>query len=380
MIQINVHCRYNNNLIKFHDYWLAKMLFHHCELLSHESSSESLYKYKGKSFKVKWGNQITPEEDSINILPFGFKNVNEFARLNQQKNRIWYPLVITGERIFKTENEPYLNSHLNFQNHIDDLKNHKIYSDNITLREDSNYNNEFLLTNTYFGWMHKLNMRLMYEYKNIYDRLNFKYKIGYFIYRRTNFRTTLINLLNENKDVFVSQYVDPNVTQYEPLENIQENKLHSDNDFEDLLNTKFFITNDVYWSNLLDMYFRNLLEAQVYIIDETYSEFTDNFSIINLSEKTYLPLLSGIPFLSTHSYPLEAISKILDVELHPFYDDIKESQGDANKINTFITNFLKNFDENVTKCITYSEMIRNKYSQIIASENSLMNDIFKKYF
>jgi hypothetical protein len=220
----------------------------------------------------------------------------------------------------------------------------------------------------------------MYEYKNIYDRLNFKYKIGYFIYRRTHFRTTLINLLNENKDVFVSQYVDPNVTQYEPLENIQENKLHSDNDFEDLLNTKFFITNDVYWSNLLDMYFRNLLEAQVYIIDETYSEFTDNFSIINLSEKTYLPLLSGIPFLSTHSYPLEAISKILDVELHPFYDDIKESQGDVNKINTFITNFLKNFDENVTKCITYSEMIRNKYSQIVSSENSLMNDIFKKYF
>ena len=84
MIQINVHCRYNNNLIKFHDYWLAKMLFHHCELLSQESSSESLYKYKGKSFKVKWGNQITPEEDSINILPFGFKNVNEFARLHKR--------------------------------------------------------------------------------------------------------------------------------------------------------------------------------------------------------------------------------------------------------------------------------------------------------
>ena len=380
MIQINVHCRYNNNLIKFEDYWLSKMLFHHCKLISHINSSESLYTYKGKEFKVKWGVHITPESDSINILPFGFKGVDEFVRLNQQQNRIWYPLVITGERIFKTDNEPYLNTHLNFENHADDLKSHKIYSDNITIKEDSNYSNEFLLTNTYFGWMHKLNMRLMYEYKNIHDRLNFKYKIGYFIYRRTHFRTTLINLLNENKDVFVSQYVDPNVTQYEPLENIKENKLHSDNDFEDLLNTKFFITNNVYWSNLLDMYFRNLLEAQVYIIDETYSEFTNDFSIINLSEKTYLPLLSGIPFLSTHSYPLDAISKILDVELHPFYNEIKQVQGNAEKFNEFISTFIENFDINVKKCIDYSNKIRNKYTNIVATENSLMDKIFNIFF
>ena len=341
MKQINVHCRFNNKLIKFEDYWLSKMLFHRGKLISHINSSESLFTYKGKEFKVKWGVHITPEPDSINILPFGFKGVDEFVRLNQQQNRIWYPLVITGERIFKTENEPFLSSHLLFENHINELKQHKIYSDNITLKKDKNYDNNFLLTNTYFGWMHKLNMRLMYEFKNIYDRLNFKYKVGYFIYRRTHFRSTLIELLNKNKDVFTSQYIDPNIHQYQPLENIHQNKLYSDNDFEDLENTKFFTTNNVYWSNVLDMYFRNLVEAEVYIIDETYSEFTNDFSIINLSEKTYLPILSGIPFLSTHSYPLEAISKILDIELHPFYTEIKEVQGNAEKLISLFLLLLK---------------------------------------
>jgi len=375
MVKINIHCNFNNNHITFENYWLDKLFFHNTTLVDNINVTESIRSYNGINFHIKWGNRIIPEQNSLNILPYGFNNVNEFVKVEQYPNTTWIPVVITGEKIFKFDKEPHLSSHLKLEDYSQFFKKHEIYSDNVNIKETLTYKNNFLLTNTYFGWMHKLNMRLMYEFNNIYRKLKFNKKIGYFIYRRTDFRYKLANYLNEIDDIFVSQYIDPNYKEFIPMENIHQNKLHSNNDFNDLLNTKFFITNNVYWSNLLDIYFRGLLESEMYLIDETYSEFENNFTIMNLSEKTYLPILAKIPFLSTHSYPLECISKILDVELHPFYSEIKKVQGNPKLISEFIKIFLSNYTTNLKLCNDYVTLIHNKYINIIKNENSLLDKI-----
>ena len=81
--------------------------------------------------------------------------------------------------------------------------------------------------------------------------------------------------------------------------------------------------------------------AKIQIMDESWAWTDTNFTSHYLSEKTIGLVLANIPFISTHSYPIYFLQKLLNLKPHPFIQDFQNIQGDAEKISSFIFEFLK---------------------------------------
>ena len=92
-----------------------------------------------------------------------------------------------------------------------------------------------------------------------------------------------------------------------------------------------------------------------------------------ISEKTLGYVLSGIPFISTHSYPLDILEKVLQTEKHPFYNQTKECNGDPLKFSNFVQSFLNNFESNHKICLDWSKSVNEKISIKITTENSFLD-------
>jgi hypothetical protein len=123
----------------------------------------------------------------------------------------------------------------------------------------------------------------------------------------------------------------------------------------------------------MDVFFRVLPKAKMQILCESWSWSNKEFTSQYLSEKTFGLLLSGIPFISTHEYPLQMIEKMLDVPPHPFYNESKRCKTNGKLFAQFVDTFLQNFDENYNQCKEWSDLVHTKLMYKIENENSLLD-------
>jgi hypothetical protein len=116
--------------------------------------------------------------------------------------------------------------------------------------------------------------------------------------------------------------------------------------------------------------------AKLHILSETWdwkaSEFTSNY----LSEKTYGFVLAKVPFISLHPYPLEILQSVLDIDKHPFFDEIKKINGNVHKFIEFVKKFMENFETNYILCKLWIEDVHNKLMFKMDNHNDFLDLLF----
>jgi hypothetical protein len=206
----------------------------------------------------------------------------------------------------------------------------------------------------------------------VYDRLSFDYDLMYSI---KNHKVNRVNIINElsklNNDRLFLQHTNalqnPAYDRHSPkISHINTNSIYGDVDFDDIS----YIANH---AGYMDVFFRVLPKAKMQILCESWSWSNKEFTSQYLSEKTFGLLLSGIPFISTHEYPLQMIGKMLDVPLHPFYNESKRCKTNGKLFTKFVDKFLQNFDENYKLCKEWSDLVHSKLMYKMENENSLLD-------
>jgi len=292
------------------------------------------------------------------------------------KNQKWIITYLRTEKILQTHDVGYIDKKwIEIESLIDKLKNHHIVTDNIFLNDSINLqppNFYYTLTNTIFQWNQNWNVRWYYEFKQVYDKLNFEYNLMYSIKNHKINRVDIINELSKlNNNRLYLQHSNalqnPSYKTYSPkISHINTNSIYGDVDFDDIS----YIANH---AGYMDMFFRVLPKAKMQILCESWSWSNKEFTSQYLSEKTFGLLLSGIPFISTHEYPLQMIEKMLDVPPHPFYNESKRCKTNGKLFAQFVDKFLQNFDENFKLCKDWSDLVHTKLMYKIENENSLLD-------
>jgi len=356
-------------------------------------------KYKGNEIKFIFNPIINYNKDGLHLVDFfsahsqrfmdkNYTNLIERGTLTDydflnkideitknQKN--WIILFIRMEKIigkYEDENIVYVND---IEEKIDKLKKHYIISDTIFLNKliKKNYLNHFFcLTNSIHQWNELISIRWYYEYKNIFEKLNQPYDLGFSIRNHKKHRIEIINgLANLNNDkIYLSRVDNSKNNAFNKLnnlfhKNIQKN-ITKGNDFDDL----DWLQN-IGEYQYLDYLMRFLPMSKMQILSETWDYKNGDYVSIFISEKTYGFLLANIPFISTHSYPLEIIKKTLQVNEHPFYNEIKTLNGDTKKFVEFVEIFMKDFDKNYDLCKEWTQNVHDTLIKKIESENSLLD-------
>jgi hypothetical protein len=292
------------------------------------------------------------------------------------KNQKWIITYFRTEKILQTnDTSVYDEKWFEIEQIIADLSNHHIISDNVFLIDnlDIKYPNfYFSLTNTLFQWNEIIGIRWFYEFKQVYDKLTFDYDLMYSI---KNHKVNRVNIINElqklkNSKLLLQRSDSLQNPDYKKrassLKNINVNSIYGDNDFSDV---SWIINHQGY----MDMFFRVLPKAKMQILCESWSWDNREFSSQYLSEKTFAFVLAGIPFISTHDYPLKMIEKMLEVPPHPFYNESKRCKTNGKLFARFVDTFLQNFDENYKLCKEWSDLVHIKLIYKIENENSLLD-------
>lgn len=303
--------------------------------------------------------------------------------LSDRKN--WIVLFFRTEKVFMKHDLPWDFYIGKVESELNGLRRkHIVVTDNIFLKEgiDSQYKNTyFALTNTIFEWNSIISIRWYYEFKETFERLNFDYNLCYSVRQHKPHRIKILKMLDllNNPKLYLqrtdSLFYSPMLSKHKQetggldLENIHFNKMIGDTDFSDL--TWIEYERGINW----DMFFRFLSKAKMQVLDESWAWFPGEFYSQYLSEKTYGLLLANIPFISTHSYPLEILEKILGIEPHPFINEFKKHSGDSKLFAEFVEIFLQNFDENYKLCKDWTNKCHNLLMNKIEKENSLLEMI-----
>ena len=317
--------------------------------------------------------------------------VERFAELLKDKSD-WIITIFRTEKLLAKKDINWNLEICELEDHVLKLKNHKIITDNFLFYSDSDYSNiHYAFTNTIHQWNEIIGIRWYYEYSELYNKLNFDYDICYSVRNYKTHRMNILKGLNDlNNDKILllrSNYLDNTPLYKKHLNdiskylNVKTNDIIGYNDFDDLRHIQNITIG-------LDLFIRVLSKAKMQILDESWAFCENNFLSQYLSEKTIGLLLSNIPFISTHSYPLSAIQKILDVPPHPFYEDFVYHKGNSEKFVEFVKKFMENFDYNYKLCKEWSDICKNKFIKKLEKENNLLaliadnfetnNTIFKK--
>ena len=272
------------------------------------------------------------------------------------------------------------------------LNKHIIVTDNFFIDpylEKKYPNIYFVFTNTIFQWNELIGVRWFYEYANIFSKLNPPYKMGFAIRAHKDKRKLLAKLLVNNPDIYVSQTdqltgkYGNNQPKYERLPEIHLNSMYGETDFDNLhnitLNKREVMDSQRINTVGLDLFFRVFPMAKVQIMDESWAWSHTNFKSHYLSEKTIGLVLANIPFISTHSYPIYFLQKLLNLRPHPFIQNFEDIQGDVEKVSEFIFEFLKDFDKNYELCRDWTNECHIEFVKRIQSENSLLDLCIKKF-
>jgi hypothetical protein len=271
---------------------------------------------------------------------------------------------------------------LDLETQIDRLKNHKIISDNCFINDiiEQKYTNHyFALTNTIHEWNDLLSIRWYYEFKNIFEKLNQPYDLCFSMRYHKRNRTAIINGLSNlnNSKIYLSR-VDNCIN--------SEYSLYGKTIKNDNINFNITIGNDfddISWieniEHYLDYLMRILPMAKMHILSETWDWVPGNLTSNYLSEKTYGLILANVPFISTHTYPLDILQKILDIEKHPFYEESKNSINNPEKFVESVKKFMENFEINNNLCILWTDKAHNLLINKINNENSLLDMLINDF-
>lgn len=320
----------------------------------------------------------TNESESIPIL----KIFNKFLQ-DAPESQKWIILFLRTEKIL-VRRESFFDERLNdIEKELSQMDNHYLVTDNFFINEDveKKYHNHFIaLTNIIFQWKELFGVNWYYEYRKIFKKLNFDYDISYCVRNHKAYRIKLLKNLKKlnNKKIFLQRTDTLKNEDYEKfsymVEDVYLNSISGNTDFSNRVHSK---VHDTILG--IDLFFNMLSLSKMCIVDESWSWSTHDFTSNYLSEKTIGPILVGIPFLSTNSYPLDIISKYLNVGRHPFYEDIKNTNGYPEKFSKFIENFMNQFDENYRLCENWINEVHDKFMNKIENENSLL-DLFERNF
>jgi hypothetical protein len=324
------------------------------------------------SHRGKWGAEF-----GINDIPI----MKWIANTLQNKSNWFIFLLRTEKSIIKYDGINYPNV-MDLEVQIDRLKNHFIISDNVIFNEfvKTKYPNHFFcLTNTIHQWNELLSIRWYYEFKNIFSKLNQPYDLCFSMRYHKRNRTSIINRLaklNDNR-IYLSR-VDNCVNEEFAIYSKQLEKninynINKGDDFDDMT----WIENIEHY---LDYLMRILPMSKMHILSETWDWKEGDYTSNYLSEKTYGFLLSNIPFISTHQYPLDVVSEILDTPPHPFYNETKRANGNPEKFVLFVEEFMKNYENNRQICIDWSNTAHNKLMSCMDNENSFLKNVINNNF
>ncbi len=317
------------------------------------------------------------EKETQQILTI-YKNLLKDTPPNQK----WIITYFRTEKILQTgDTSIYDKKWFEIEQMLSDLGNHHIIVDNLFLTDSSEKkypNFHYSLTNTVFQWNEIIAIRWFYEFKQIYDKLNFDYDLMYSIKNHKVNRVSIINELQKLKHPKLllqrsDSLQNPDYKKRErEVKHINVNSIYGDNDFADV---SWIINHQGY----MDMFFRVLTKSKMQILCESWSWDKREFSSQYLSEKTFAFILAGIPFISTHEYPLQILQKILDLPPHPFFEESKKCKTNGKLFAEFVDKFLQNFDENYLLCKEWSDLAHNKLMASVETKNSLIDLILKDF-
>jgi hypothetical protein len=321
-------------------------------------------------------NEDSAEREPDQILKIFIKLLAECP-----KDQKWLITLFRSEKILQSKDAGINNKKwADFESSLKELDSHHIITDNLILNPNLNLeypNLYYALTNTIFQWNENIGIRWFYEYKRIHDKLNFDYDLSYNIRNHKSNRIDIINELSklDSSRLYIQRSDSLKNLDYErysdTISHISTNSIYGNNDFQNL---RYIENNHGY----LDYLFRILPISKMHILCESWSWCNREFTSQYLSEKTIGFLLAGIPFISTHEYPLQIIEKILDVPRHPFYDESKRCKTNGRLFAEFVGEFLKNFQENYKLCKEWSDLAHTKLMYKIENENSLLDLIIDK--
>ena len=253
------------------------------------------------------------------------------------------------------------------------LGNHQILTDNVFINDsvEKEYTNlHYPFTNIIFQWNEMVGIRWFYDYKNISEVINPKYKIGYSVRRHKPYRIRLAEKLLKIDDVFVSQTnsinEDISLTFYQKIDGAYFNDIDSEIDFQNIRTQQNLTIGFDFFLRILPMY-------KLQICDESWSDNTADFTSQYLSEKTIGLILAKVPFVCTHSYPYDCLDKLIKVRKHPFYEQSKKYQGNVDFFVDFIKEFLLDFDNNLKLCQDWVDECHNIFMERLHKENSMLD-------
>ncbi len=253
------------------------------------------------------------------------------------------------------------------------LGNHQILTDNVFINDsvEKEYTNlHYPFTNIIFQWNEMVGIRWFYDYKNISEVINPKYKIGYSVRRHKPYRIRLAEKLLKIDDVFVSQTnsinEDISLTYYQKIDGAYFNDIDSEIDFQNIRTQQNLTIGFDFFLRILPMY-------KLQICDESWSDNTADFTSQYLSEKTIGLILAKVPFVCTHSYPYDCLDKLIKVRKHPFYEQSKKYQGNVDFFVDFIKKFLLDFDNNLKLCQDWVDECHNIFMERLHKENSMLD-------
>lgn len=396
MIKIYVHHEYDDKLFS--------ILFHNLipnEKVNTKSALESVtkFKYRNTDFKIIWVDDWKDYSDGINIVDWWeVKTHIDCDNPNLEDSLVWREIhenlygkknwIVTcfrTEKILKTNStnrvkkvEPRI---------IDILKNHKLITDNVT--------NGIIIPNVYspftnmiFQWNRMISIKWFEEFKYIYDRLNYEYDLFFSVRNLKGNRLGLLEELSKlNNDKIGLQVCDAktsaadiiigdnynhnhsyklnssNFKKIEDIPNILVNKMVSDNTWDDLT----FL--DFHGGIEYDFMFRYLSKSKMFINDETWS-FIGDVSIQYLSEKTLIFLITAIPFIPTHHYPLDLVQIYTGCRPHPLYDDIKVVDRNIKNFKNVVNKVMNDYDGIYKKCKEWSDEVHRLVIDKLRKENN----------
>jgi hypothetical protein len=360
------------------------------------------FTYYGTKFEVIFNPSIHFNEDGIHMLDYytaknqcnqnpnfndiRLPNDNEvvdipiikrFADLvGNDKN--WVISIFNTEKLIEKHDVPddwYVG---NVEKELFRLKNHKIISDNMFINDQLRYmypNHHYAFTNTIFQWNEIISIRWYYEFNDVFKKLNFDYDLMYSVRHHKKHRVEILKELSKiNNPRILLQRTNSmgnkHFVKYNnglDIDNVRLNSIYGDNDFSNL--TWIDYLKGINW----DLFFRFLSKSKMQVLDESWAWSKDDFHSQYLSEKTFGLILAGIPFVSTHSYPLIMLDKILGVGKHPFTEDFNTHKGDSKLFPKFVKKFMENYENNYNMCKEWSDKCRELMMIKIENENSLLD-------
>lgn len=387
--------------IYVHHYFTEKLytkLFHNTTLVE-QNKNNYVVDYKGKIYEIVFDPIINNNSDGLHILDYftvydqtddpKFSDIEikggeeeldiitKFVEITKDKEG-WIINILRAEKVICKDMRDGRDNHVVLDRLIRKLSNHHVLCDNIIIGDDfRGYEHiHYPFTNVLFQWNNLIQLNIFREFSKIYDNLRYPYDIGYSVRNHKTFRNKLLNSLSSitnQKQLFLSRNTfyenDKFYLNGESILNDKNNIIKIDSkpksDFEKNESQITHLGNDL----LFDV----LSQSKMVLLDESWVFKPYDYHSQYLSEKTFILLLAKKPFISTHSYPLDILHKILDIPKYPHYQDIKECQGDVKKITSFVNDFLSNFDSNYKIHKQWISEVHDIIIKKIKKDNSLFD-------